>query len=135
VLDLLAELGPSLGHEPVVHFDGPVDTLVSPDVADHVLAVLREALTNVARHARATATRVDLSAGDEVMVRVADNGIGIGTPQRTSGIRNMAERAEALGGRLDVDQPPTGGTQLVWRAPLVLPAGDGRGDGRGDGSG
>jgi PAS domain S-box-containing protein len=118
VIDLVDDMSPALGHDPVVHFDGPVDTTVSGDVAEHALAVVREALSNIARHASATATRVEVVVGDALTIRVVDNGIGVGTPARSSGLRNMERRAEQLGGDWDIHSPQGGGTELVWSVPL-----------------
>jgi PAS domain S-box-containing protein len=119
VLDLLATLATTLGHEPVAHFDGPIDAAVPPAIAEQVLAVVREALTNVARHAHATTSHVEIAAGRELTVRVTDDGVGIGEPARRSGLRNMGQRAAQLGGHFEVNRRPAGGTEVVWRVPLV----------------
>jgi PAS domain S-box-containing protein len=119
VVDLAGQLATTLGHDPMVHFDGPVDATVPPDVAEHALAVVREGLANVARHAHATASRVDIAAGNELVVRVSDNGVGIGTTTRRSGLRNLRQRAEQLNGSMQTRRPARGGTELVWRVPLA----------------
>lgn len=107
-----------LGFTPRLQTDGPVDTLVTADLRPHLLAVLREMLSNVARHADATSVVVRLSAGDEVLLTVTDDGAGFVDNGRRSGLRNMAERAESLGGSFQVRQAgPEGGTVAVWRAP------------------
>jgi len=81
--------------------------------------VLREALTNVARHAHAPATSIDLAAGDsELVLRVNDDGVGMGDTTRRSGLANLRKRAQALGGSFTINQPPGGGTRLEWRVPL-----------------
>lgn len=96
-----------------------MDTDVPREIADNVGAVLSEALTNIARHARADRAEVVLATdGKEVRLSVTDNGVGIPHAGRRSGLRNMAERAEHLGGRLELAEPADGGTSLVWRVPV-----------------
>ncbi|WP_246179205.1 GAF domain-containing sensor histidine kinase [Actinomadura decatromicini] len=107
-----------LGFAPSVRLDGLLDTVVDDETGEHLLAVVREALSNVARHARASETTVSVDVGDEVTVRVRDNGVGIGEGGRRSGLRNMAERAEGLGGSCAAGPGPDGGTLIVWRVPL-----------------
>jgi PAS domain S-box-containing protein len=115
VTQLVYEARPVLGFEPSVVFDGPVDAAVPDDVIPHVLACVREALSNAARHSQATAVTVNIrAAGNALTVEVTDNGIGIGTRTRSSGLSNLEERARLLGGTLDVTSPPGGGTCLTW---------------------
>ncbi|WP_340384281.1 GAF domain-containing sensor histidine kinase [Streptomyces sp. SS7] len=116
---VVGEAAPVLGFAPSVRMEGLLDTDVPKEVADHVVAVLSESLTNIARHARADRVEVVLAAdGREVRLSVTDNGVGIPDGGRRSGLRNMAERAEQLGGTFDRTRPAEGGTSLVWRAPL-----------------
>ena len=110
---------PALGVTPALRMEGLVDTEVSQEIADHVIAVLGEALSNIARHAQASAADVHLSVGSEVTLTVQDNGRGIPKGGRRSGLRNLAERAQNLGGKLILDRPAAGGTRLVWTVPLV----------------
>ncbi|MFT4122466.1 MAG: GAF domain-containing protein [Microbacteriaceae bacterium] len=102
-----------------VDFSGPVDTLLDSELGEQVEAVLREALSNVVRHARAS--RVDIavavSAG-EVRVIVTDNGRGLGRPGRRSGLDNLLARASARGGSFVVAAKAPSGTTLEWRTPL-----------------
>ncbi|MFS8204749.1 GAF domain-containing protein [Streptomyces sp. CWNU-52B] len=108
-----------LGFAPSLRMEGLVDTEVPKETADHVVAVLSEALTNVARHARATRVAVVLETdGREVRLTVSDNGVGIPPEGRRSGLRNMAERAEQSGGELRLGSPDGDGTTLVWCAPV-----------------
>jgi signal transduction histidine kinase len=80
--------------------------------------VLREALTNTARHAQATAVDVELTATrDRVALGVRDNGTGIGDTTRRSGLANLRHRAELHGGDLTVDSSPDG-TRLIWNVPV-----------------
>ncbi|MFI2435874.1 GAF domain-containing protein [Streptomyces sp. NPDC018693] len=119
VVRVAGEAAPVLGFAPSVRMEGLVDTDVPREIADHVIAVLSEALTNVARHAQADRADVALETdGREVRLTVSDNGVGIPAKGRRSGLRNMAERAEQFGGELTVDCPGGGGSTLVWRVPL-----------------
>jgi signal transduction histidine kinase len=122
VLDLAGEATRALGFEPAVRFDGPVDTAVSDRSAEHLLAVLREALANVARHAQATSATVDLRVtGDTLSLEVSDDGQGGATGPTAvgHGLRNMNERATALGGSCEIGPLSAGrGTALRWTVPL-----------------
>lgn len=121
VLDLVDELRPVLGHNVTVEFIGPVDAAVADEVAEQLLATLREALSNVARHAHASAASVSLAVvGGTCRLEVHDDGLGMvgGTsPGGGHGLPNMASRAGGLGGALQVLQPEAGGTMLVWEVP------------------
>jgi signal transduction histidine kinase len=122
VQSLLRELDPVVGFEVRAVFDGPIDSAISDQVAEHLLATLREAVTNVGRHARATHAEVHLSVDhDHCLLRVTDNGWGMhGTDRATGGLgmANMLHRAEKLKGEFVVESPVTGGTILTWRVPL-----------------
>jgi signal transduction histidine kinase len=118
LLDVVADLTPALGHDPTVRFSGLLDTLSGP-VVDDLLAVLREALTNTARHAHATATDIELVAGrDRVTLDVRDNGIGLGETTRRSGLTNLRRRAEHHHGTFTVAAHHPTGTHLCWSVPL-----------------
>lgn len=121
ILSLTAEAAATLGFDPRLQLDGPVDTAVSDDLAEHVLAALREALSNVARHAQASAVEVTLAASDGVVdLRVVDNGIGIAPVSSDGrGLVNLRRRAEAVGGEFSVTaRAGDSGTELCWRVPL-----------------
>ncbi|MCQ4083224.1 GAF domain-containing protein [Streptomyces sp. RB6PN25] len=110
---------PALGFTPTLRTEGFVDTDVPPAIADDVIAVLVEALSNIARHARATAADIRLTVkSGEVIVSVTDNGVGIPEGGRRSGLANLAARAGKLGGELALDTRAQGGTRLAWRVPL-----------------
>ena len=124
VLALVGELHPALGFEPTVELHGLVNELDDPIVA-HLLATLREALTNISRHAKANAAQVSLDVDEhELRLRVVDDGVGI-TPAASPttgighhGLRNIVARATELGGRATTASPPGGGTTIEWSVPL-----------------
>jgi signal transduction histidine kinase len=120
VLHLSEELAGTLGSRPEVQFDGAVDNDVPQQVGDHVLAVVREALTNAGKHSGATRYEVKLAVTDRIVLEVSDNGSGIELPlaQPGLGLGNMRERAEKLGGSFEVHLRRGGGTRLVWSVPL-----------------
>lgn len=101
-----------------------IDDVVAPGRANNVVAVVREGLSNVARHAssRAVAVRLSVTTGHpgEVVVEVEDDGVGVPpAPARASGTRNLAQRAEESGGSFALLRPPSGrGALLRWSAPL-----------------
>jgi signal transduction histidine kinase len=83
--------------------------------------VIAEGLTNVARYAGATEARVEVAAaGDRLRVTVADNGRGGADPAAGSGLRGLADRVAAIGGRLDVTSPTGAGTTLVADLPATV---------------
>lgn len=124
--ELLAQLTPMLSVEPRLRFDGPIDSVVPETVEDDLIAVLREALTNVARHARANRVEIALSASvDEVVLEIIDDGVGTGDATRRSGLANLRERAEGHGGSLVLSSATSEqststreGTPLRWTIPL-----------------
>jgi PAS domain S-box-containing protein len=110
-----------LGYMPRLRLDGPVESQITPEIRAELLASLREALTNVARHAAATGTEIELSSGENVVMRVLDNGCGVPDELDVSsgnGLRNMAERARLLGGGCSIAPRPNRGTELRWWVPL-----------------
>ena len=119
VRQLVKEYVPVLGFTPVVRTSGPVDTAVSHVLGAQLLAVLREAVSNVARHALADGAEVDVVvAGDRLELRVADDGVGLAAEVSESGLRNARRRADDLGGTLEVSRVGERGTVLEWRVPL-----------------
>jgi signal transduction histidine kinase len=91
---------------------------LTSDVVTDLLAVLGEALTNVARHARARSAHVALAVTvDDVTLRVRDDGIGLAGAPRDVGLADLRRRAAWHGGTLDVQPEPAGGTRLTWAVP------------------
>lgn len=110
-----------LGFTPTLSVDGP-PSLIPPRARPEVLAVLQEALSNVIRHATATAVNVTItSLGPEVRLIVTDNGRGIGELKRSSGLDNMRSRAQRLGGSCSITSNDPHGTIVDWRAPSITP--------------
>lgn len=99
------------------------ESLDLPHAIEAPLAlVLREAVTNIHRHARATEARIDISnAQGELRMRISDNGCG-GLAAHGNGVSGMRERVRALGGMLAIDSPPRKGTVLELRVPLAVAA-------------
>ncbi|MEO5664647.1 MAG: GAF domain-containing protein, partial [Nocardioides sp.] len=119
IRSLVRDYAPVLGYSPTVRTSGPIDTAVPSQVHDQVLAVLREAISNVARHALAESTEVEvLVSAHELTMRVSDDGIGMPADPLESGLRNARRRAADLGGDLEVLPGAGRGTTLVWRIPL-----------------
>ena len=144
VREVVSQAARVLGHTPTVTLNGALDTLPDP-VAEEIVAVLREALSNIARHAHATATAITLTEDlAEVTLSVQDNGLGVAPGALAgNGLANMRQRAQALGGQATLVPGVPSGTRLVWIArPLGAArelggrtAGDSAGDAQGAGVG
>jgi signal transduction histidine kinase len=101
-----------------VRFEGLVDTEITPNLRDELIASLREALTNVAKHAHASRVQISLAVADDIAFTVVDDGVGIPEqPKAGHGLGNMRSRAEALGGTCEIRPVENGGTQVAWRVP------------------
>ena len=122
VLRECAQSGALLGFEPVVRFVGPVDALAGPRMSEHVVAVLREALANAAKHAQARRVDVVIEAdAARLALIVTDDGVGLVDSGRRSGLANMSSRAADLGGECTIERvSDDGGTRLRWRVPIAL---------------
>jgi signal transduction histidine kinase len=113
----------SLGFTPAVRLEGLLDTTVSDEIGEQLIAVLHEALSNVVRHAGADHVSVAVDAGDSLTLVVEDDGAGIAPGGRRSGLRNLAARAGDLGGSFETRDREGGGTVLEWRVPLSASGG------------
>jgi signal transduction histidine kinase len=117
IMEIIEEHAPQLGFTAGVTFTGPPDLEPEETLAHDILAVTREALSNCARHAHATALTIALARQDGLItLDITDNGRGLGTPTRSSGLASMRRRAENNGGILQIASPPDGGTRLTWTA-------------------
>jgi signal transduction histidine kinase len=129
ILGLVTDAAETLGFTPALRFSGPVDTTVADAadagaLSDDLAAVLRESLSNITRHAKATRVEVDIAvtteqAGSLLTLKVCDNGIGIGDTTRSSGTANLAHRAERRGGTLVLAPNNPAGTRLEWCVPII----------------
>ena len=110
--------GELLGYPPTLELSGEfADVPAVP--ADHIRAALREALSNVVRHSGASETRVSLTRDAEgVKLRVRDNGSGVPQGVATRGLRHLAERADAAGGKFFINSSPSLGTLVAFDLPL-----------------
>jgi len=116
------EYASTLGFAPQLGFDGPLDTGVGAEAMEELLAVAREGLSNVARHAEASRVSLDVGvSADTVRLRITDDGVGIEEPARGNGLPNMRSRAEALGGSMSVRSNAPRGTVLEWAVPRTRP--------------
>jgi len=116
---LAKEYVPVLGFTPFVRIRGPLDVGVGAEAADNLMATLREALSNVARHADADACIVEIEVGQErLLLRVSDNGRGISGQITESGLRNVRRRAVEHGGTFRIGSEEPHGTLLEWQIPL-----------------
>jgi len=108
-----------LGFPVSVRFTGPLDPGPDEALAHDILAVAREALSNCARHAHATAASLSLTRQDRLItLGVTDNGRGLGTFARSSGLTSMRRRAADHGGTFQVTTLAGGGTRLTWTASV-----------------
>ena len=121
-LALIRDLNSVVGLEVRTSLDGPLDAAVTSELAEHLLATVREALTNIGRHARASEASVNLSIkGGLCILQVRDNGRGVGeraAGEGGLGLGNLRRRAEKLHGQLVVENLDTGGTLLTWQVPI-----------------
>lgn len=121
VIAVCSESTAALGFDPLCQIQGPVDSAVPSAVAAHLILTLREALSNVARHARASKVDVHVSVADGALrLEVTDDGVGVPADAvgRGNGLANIARRAETLGGTCTLRSAAGGGTALVWAVPL-----------------
>ncbi len=122
--DEVASAREALGFLPRLHTSGTLGSVPS-GVADDVVAVVRESLSNVARHATATTATVEVVVTPRrLSVVVTDDGTGPppdGTGRR-SGLHNLADRAASRGGGFGLAAGPVAGSRLTWEIPLVTAA-------------
>jgi two-component system, NarL family, sensor histidine kinase DevS len=126
LLEVVAQVSALLRFEPDVRFIGPIDAVVPDAVIDDLVAVTREALTNIARHAHARRAVLTLTAdAASLILEVIDDGAGMGNTDRRSGLDNLRHRAESYRGTLTISPAPSahglstgGGTHLQWTIPL-----------------
>lgn len=116
---IAGEYAPLLESAPAVRISGPVEAVVPEEIRLDLEAVLREALSNVARHAGASLTSVEVEVDpDRLRLRVVDDGRGLPSGREDSGLRNARRRAESRGGSLRLLGNDPCGTVLEWKVPL-----------------
>ncbi|MHB2028619.1 MAG: GAF domain-containing sensor histidine kinase [Acidimicrobiales bacterium] len=121
ILELCNELSPTIGVRPEVTFHGPIDDVVNQPIADNLVAVTRELLTNIGKHSHARSAFVAITATDQLSLEVSDDGGGVELPldfSRGSGLTNLHSRAERLRGTFRVERRENGGTCVTWSIPL-----------------
>lgn len=102
-----------------MRLDCLLDTVVPAAIAEHVLATVREAMSNAARHAGASQVEVTVALSDaSLQIVVEDESVGTAAGAARSGLRNLEHRAVGLGGELTLDVGRLGGTRLCWRVPV-----------------
>jgi len=120
VLRAVQEAANAAGFLPRIQLSGPVDDAVGDDVAEQLLRVLHESVSNAVRHSGSEDISILLGAQEgEVVLTVRDNGCGFKDPSRVSGLNNMKNRAERLGGSCTIDSAPGKGTSVTWTAPTA----------------
>ncbi|RZS45224.1 histidine kinase/DNA gyrase B/HSP90-like ATPase [Herbihabitans rhizosphaerae] len=115
----VATAGELLGFAPSLMISGDLDH-VPVALADHARAALREALSNVVRHAGARTVSVHIGlSGTSLRLRVTDDGCGIPQGVSKRGLRNIADRAEEVGGRCEITSNAVEGTTVTWQVPVT----------------
>lgn len=120
VIRIVNEMEPALGFTPELRFVGAVEAINDADLVSQMVPVIREALSNIARHSGARHAVITLRVDDALTLVVFDDGEGIRDDAPRSGLANLAERAVALGGTFTIGRHPKGGTELCWSVPAVL---------------
>ncbi|MEE9095441.1 GAF domain-containing sensor histidine kinase [Pseudarthrobacter phenanthrenivorans] len=120
VLRAVQEAANAAGFSPRIQLSGPVDDAVGDDVAEQLLRVLHESVSNAVRHSGSEDISVLLAAQEgEVVLTVRDHGRGFKDPERVSGLNNMKNRAAQVGGTCIIDSVPGKGTSVTWAAPTA----------------
>jgi signal transduction histidine kinase len=119
IVEVVEEYATALGFSPGLRFEGLVDTRVSATIGENVLAVIRESLSNAARHAEASRVEVTVAVdAHRVTATVVDDGVGLPPDGRRSGLANLQARALGLDGDFSAENAPEGGTEISWWVPL-----------------
>jgi signal transduction histidine kinase len=120
LLDVVSEVSAGLSSTPRISFSGPLDSLVDAPLADDLVAVLRECLTNTIRHADADVVEIAVRIADGlVTLTVEDDGRGIPDGAHLSGLANLTERAQLRGGTCTITSGTGAGTRIEWSAPAA----------------
>jgi signal transduction histidine kinase len=120
IVEMCRETSATLGFDPVVRFDGPIDSTADVTTGEHIAAMVREALSNVARHAGASKVIVDVAAaGGQIELTIEDDGKGFdpGAVRAGHGLANIRARAGQMGGEIDISSRAGAGTTVRARVP------------------
>lgn len=121
ILNSISKVSRPLAFAPRIVLSGPIDSHVAPDLAEQMLAVVTEGVSNAVRHAQAERIDIAVSAGGgSLSVTVSDDGCGIGNTREKSGLANMEARALGLNGEFHVGSTAERGTRFFWSVPLDL---------------
>jgi signal transduction histidine kinase len=115
IADLVRGSTQTLGLVPDLRIEGDLESL-TPEFEADLVAVVREGLANVVRHADASTVSVRLTIDDTIQVEVADDGVGVSPTAVQSGLANLRERAQSHGGSLSLRGGTPSGTVLLWEA-------------------
>ncbi|MBK5287200.1 MAG: hypothetical protein JJE46_01915, partial [Acidimicrobiia bacterium] len=121
---VVAELNDRLNAVVTLHVEGPIDQAIPPPIADHLTAIVREAVTNAHRHGNAKTVEVMVRADADCTVRVVDDGAGTDMDLDAAcltggeGLTNLSRRAQESGGTATLASHPGGGMTFEWRVPL-----------------
>ncbi|MDO5752899.1 GAF domain-containing protein [Arthrobacter sp.] len=119
IVNTVQKVSKTLPFAPRIVLSGPIDSQVSPDLAEHLLAVVTEGVSNAVRHAQAQKIDVNVTAGlGLVSVTVRDDGCGIASSNGRSGLANMEARAANLKGVFQLESVVGQGTSFYWSVPL-----------------
>ena len=119
ILDVSSRAAESLGFEPSVVFELDPQVTIDESVCQHAIAVVREGLSNIARHAHAHSVDITFAAlRSQLTIVIIDDGVGLKDVSRSSGLQNLSNRATSMGGRFSVVGQSTGGTRLEWIVPI-----------------
>jgi signal transduction histidine kinase len=125
LLGVIDEMASVLGFTPRVRLDGPIDSAIGAELTEQLVPVLRETLTNIAKHARASSVTVRLEvAGSQLELDISDDGIGMPAPKGAKdgrvgfGLANLRQRAAEHGGSVSFGSVAGGGTRVLWRVPI-----------------
>ena len=119
VLDAVADVTPGLGFEPTVRFSGPIEDVPAGELADDMVAVLHEAMSNVARHAGASAVSADIIAAvDRLTIEIRDNGHGMGDSTGAADWPISGVARNATGAAWTCSRLEPSGTKLRWSVPV-----------------
>ncbi|ALO67289.1 hypothetical protein AS189_13240 [Arthrobacter alpinus] len=119
ILNTISKISRSLPYAPRIILSGPIDSKVTVELGEQVLAVVTEGVSNAVRHAQADEIDVAVSVdGQSVNVSVSDDGCGVGVLQGTSGLANMEVRALTFNGTFQLDSNGARGTRFLWSVPM-----------------